>query len=94
MDYATVQDWTNLYELISNRVSVINQVLGARYDGLLTNPLQLHYHRGSYTCKVCGAEFASFRIYDLPSTSYAYDRLQGLNDGIWFLNRSGRLTFT
>lgn len=94
MKYPDVCEWTRLYDLIENRVSVINQMLGARYDRCLENPCLVKYRRGEYSCLICGIEFCAWRIYDLDTTRRAMDRLEALNDGIWYLVRSGGLTFT
>ena len=94
MRYEDVSNWSRLFELIANRVSVINQVLGARFDGDMSNPVHLSYERGRYVCEVCGVPFVDFAVYDLEATSSAFARIDDLSDGIWLLNRSGRLNFT
>ena len=94
MVYGELAHWSRLFDLIANRVSVINQTLGARYDYGATNACQVAYSKGRYTCEVCGARFADFGLYDIPSTESALERLDSLNDGLWLLNRSGRLSFT
>lgn len=90
MSYSDVSYWVKLYDLVANRVKVINQMLGARIDGCLENPCRLCYERGSYSCMICGECFASFPIYDIDATSAALSRLSNLNDGLWLLRRSGR----
>lgn len=94
MDYGEVKEWVRTQDVIENRVSIINQVLGARYDGCLDNPLVVRYRRGTYELSVCGAEYASWQVYDMESTSAALDCVQALKRGLWLLKRSGRLTFT
>ena len=94
MNYHEVSQWVKMLDLVTNRVSVINQMLGARYDGCLENPCRLCYERGSYSCMICGECYASFPNYDMDATSAALSRLSDLNDGLWLLKRSGRLSFT
>lgn len=94
MVYGELAHWSNLFDLIANRVKVINQTLGARYDFSAKNACQVAYSKGRYTCEVCGAVFAEFGIYDIASTENALKRLDSLGDGLWYLNRSGRLSFT
>lgn len=94
MDYGEVKEWVRTQDVIENRVSIINQVLGACYDGCMENPLLMSYRRGSYVLTVCGAEFARWQIYDMESTGAALDCVQALKRGLWLLKRSGRLSFT
>lgn len=94
MTYYDVDRWSRVYDLVVNRVSIINQTLGARYDGLDTNPVRIRYRRGVYSCYVCGAPYCSFHVYDLDSTQCAFDSLSCLADGLWYLMRSGRMSFT
>ena len=85
--YEIVTEWTDIYNLIVNRVSVINQQLGYGVDGLLCNPIRLVANMGNYTVLVGGVEYATFRVYDLKTTSIAFDRIDSLNDGLWYLFR-------
>ena len=94
MVYGELAHWSNLFDLIANRTKIINQILGARYDYGATNACHIAYSHGRYTCEVCGARFAEFGLYDISSTEIAFERLDTFKDGIWLLNRSGRLSFT
>lgn len=94
MVYGELAHWVRLFDLIANRVGVINQTLGARYDYCASNACHVAYSDGRYVCEVCGARFADFGLYDIPSAEDALSRLDSLNDGLWLLNRSGRLSFT
>lgn len=86
--------WGKLADLVVNRVSVINQILGARYDGCLDNPVRLRRVRGGYVVEVCGAPFVRYDLYDVHSTESALASLDALKEGLWLLNRSGGLSFT
>ena len=92
MDYENVCAWTKKFDLIINRISIINQTLGARYDAALDNPCVLVSKRGNYQVNVCGVRFACFRSYDLQSTVDALKRLDALSDGLWYLMRSPEFT--
>lgn len=94
MEYHEVSNWVRLLELVRNRVSVINQMLGARLDGCVDNPCRITYRSGRYTCTICGEKFVTFTIYDIEETSDALSSLSVLNDGLWLLRRSGRYDFT
>ena len=92
MDYENVCSWTNTFDLITNRISIINQTLGARYDAAMDNPCVLVSKRGNYQVNVCGVCFASFSSYDLLETYDALQRLDALSDGLWYLMRSPEYT--
>jgi hypothetical protein len=94
LDYGTVTDWTNLTDLITNRANVINQMLGARFDGSPENPLQVRHSKGTYKIYVCGEVLCAWTVYDLDKTKKAYESLESVNDAIWLLSRSGRLSFS
>lgn len=93
MDYATACDWLRLHDVILNRVSIVNQLLGARYEGCSDNPLFIRCKRGVYTLSVCGADYVSWRAYDLDTTDVAYRMIDGLKRGIWLLGRNGSYEF-
>lgn len=92
--YEDVSRWTDKIDLIINRVSILNQILGMRYDGLTTNPCQFSYVRGRYVLSICGESYAHVMLYDVASADAAIVMLDALADGLWLLRRSGRLTFT
>lgn len=94
ISYDDMCSWGKLTDLVVNRVSVINQILGARYDGCLENPVRLRRVRGGYVCEVCGEPFVRYDLYDVPSTESALAALDSLKEGLWLLNRSGGLSFT
>ena len=89
MNFEQVDLWARLTDLINNRVSVGNQLLGARYDGCKDNPLQLKYERGRYSCMLCGEVYAFWGVYDLDATQTAFERIDALVDGLWLIGRSG-----
>ena len=96
VSYADVCAWSRDYEVIVNRVSIINQTLGCRYDGLLDSPCRLVLKRGTgrYVCYLCDAPYCEFGVWDVESTCRARDCIDKLADGIWYMMRSGRMQFT
>lgn len=94
MDYATACEWLELHNVVVNRISIVNQILGARYDGCMENPLLLTCNRGDYVLRVCGVEYVSWHAYDLASTRDAYGVVESLKRGLWLLRRSGLYDFT
>lgn len=94
MTYSDMCAWADFFDLINNRMSILNNILGARYDNCADSPCRIKYRTGRYRCEVCGETFAEFRVYDLDSTKRAFAMVDSLADGLWLLNRSGRLAFT
>lgn len=94
MDYATACEWLRMHDVILNRVSIINQVMGSRYDCSLDNPLLISCKRGLYTLTLCGADFVTWRAYDVSSTSDALRLVDSLKRAIWLIRRSGMYKFT
>lgn len=94
MTYETLDLWSRLFDLLANRVSMINIALGARYGHAPESACKIVYKRGCYTCEVCGEPFATFRIYDVDALEEAYRAVDILKHGVWLLGRSGRLSFT
>lgn len=86
--------WVRLYDVVVNRIGIINQILGMRYLHGADNPCRLVLRRGVYSCEVCGCVFARFRMYDIDETQDAIDSLSVFESGLWLLSRSGRLRFT
>lgn len=91
MSYDDVSLWVRAQDLIINRVSIVNQCLGARYEGNMDNPLLVRCVGGCYVAYLYGEEYARWRLYDRESTDAAFVRIDALSDGLWLALRSGRL---
>lgn len=84
-----INAWTKVVDLIVNRITIINQMMGYGIDGCLDNPMQRKMRGGRYVVTWYGVEFASYGVYDQCETEQALNRLDALNDGIWFMKRGG-----
>lgn len=87
LTYHEVDEWTCWDDLIVNRVSVSNQILGARYDGDMSNPVQVVTTRGERRVTLCGQVFVRWKLYDLDSVMRAFERVDSLADSLWLLRR-------
>lgn len=94
MTYHDVTAWTRIVDKIENRVSIINQIMGARYDTALDNPCRVWYRRGSYVCLYCGEVYATWHVYDVATAEVAFKRIDALADGLWLAFRTGRMKYT
>lgn len=86
--------WVRLFDTLVNRVSIVNQILGARYEGSSDCPCVLSYRKGVYTISICGTVYITFRVYDAAQLDAAFGKIDSLADGLWYLSRSGRMKFT
>lgn len=92
MTYHDVDLWVRVQDLITNRVSIVNQCLGARYDGVSDNPCVIRYCEGCYLIEIYGCEFVRWQIYDQCSIDAALSRIDAFSDGLWLAMRSGKLS--
>lgn len=92
MSYDDVCAWTKTFDLITNRISIVNQTLGARYDNSPDNPCSLVSNRGRYEIRLCGVTFDTFAAYDYDAISKALNRVDALADGLWYIMRSDKFT--
>lgn len=89
MKYEHVYVWTKCFDLVSNRIKMLNHMLGGSYDGCMSNPVRLVMKRGRYSVMLWDDELATFRVYDLDSTQHAFERLDFATDVIWQIRRRG-----
>lgn len=89
-NFDDVYRWVQLFDTLENRVAIINQLHGCRYDFSKTNPCLLEHGRGWYLVKYDGNEIARFRVYDLDSITSAFGIVDGFANAIWLLRRAGR----
>lgn len=82
-----------LVDAVINRVGVINQIMGCKYDYQIGNPCEVYNRRGRITVTVCGGELATSSANDgegLVALLYVLDSLKA---GLWLM-RSGGVGFT
>lgn len=69
--------------LISNRVKVVNQVLGYGCYGRGV-PCRYTYVHGTHEVNFCGSVFSRFGPYDQKGADLALTRLDALFDTLWY----------
>lgn len=89
MIYDDMAAWTKTHDLIRNRMQVLNQILGCRYDESPDNPARLEYYRGCYHVEFCDVTIAEWRIYDIQSVQTAFERLDAMSSAFWHARRAG-----
>ena len=61
--YYEMANWYRMLSLVDNRVSIVNQLLGCRYDHARDNPCSLVYARGWYRLMWRGGVVSCFRVF-------------------------------
>lgn len=88
ISYDSVIAWGKVYDVIANRVSVINQMHDCRYKRAHGNPCALLYRAGRYEVTYCGEVVARFGLYDMTEVDAAFERVDMLARALW-AGRSG-----
>lgn len=91
-DVYEMSAFSRVVDVISNRVRIINQMMGFGVDGCHENPCRIRMRHGRYRVTWCGEEFASFALWDLDGADSALERVEGLNDGLWYALRCRMLS--
>lgn len=89
MTYKELKDWTNLHDLILNRVQVINDMHGCKYPQNVANPCKVKYHGGWYSVYYCGSLIGAWKMYEMNSTMRTYRTVDLLQDCLWNGRRLG-----
>ena len=71
LSYADLVIWTKRYGLLCNRVKVVNQLHGCRYEQSPTNPCRVLYDHGEYSVLYRGSRLCTFGVYDVSGVSSA-----------------------
>lgn len=92
LTYGDMVDWSRLCDLVSNRVGIVNQVLGCRYAHSLDNPMVIRRVEKSYEIVFKGEAIASYGIWDVEGIRAAYGIVDHWSECVWQLARAGRLS--
>lgn len=84
--------WVPLHKLCLNRIAVVNQIHGCRYDYSTDNPCTYVVSGRDHACVYGGVTLARWREYDLETVQGAFDVLDALADALWLVRRAGYLT--
>lgn len=90
-DNGTVIKWLKRHDILLNRIAIINEIHGCRYDYSPANPCTVSYRLGHYTCTYAGDTLCSWLAYDLPSLDDAFACVDALCDALWLVRRAGFL---
>lgn len=91
MTYEDMDYYTRVFNLIFNRVGIINQILGCRYDFDASNPCVVRHVGHEWRVDYYGSCVASWHIWDLPGIESAFARVDALDDALWITRRVGML---
>lgn len=91
LDYNVMCKWSQDFKVIENRVSIVNQIHGCRYDFDVSNPCALAYSHGRYSVTYDGLEVCGFGVYDADGIASALLSLTAWTDCLWRVRRAGFL---
>lgn len=83
--------WVRRIDVLTNRVLLISQLCGVRYDGAPGSVCQLSYRRGHYVVTICGEPYQEFEIYDFDRLEEVIAAVDALFEGLWLMNRVGMI---
>lgn len=79
------------HDLLLNRVAIINQTHGCRYDYLAGNPCEVRNTGRLYECYYGGDLLTSWDVLDISTLDAAFSSLDALADAVWLVRRAGFL---
>lgn len=82
-------EYVKVYDLVCNKVSLINQVLGCRYDFDNHNPCVLVHVVGRWRVVLFGRVLAEWAPWDVSAVRAALSAAQVAFDVIWDARRVG-----
>lgn len=91
LTYGDMVDWSRLSDLVSNRVGMVNQLLGCHYAHSLDNPMVVRRVEKSYEILFKENCIAAYGVWDLDGIRAAYEVVNRWSDCVWHLARDGRL---
>ena len=89
MSYADMCEYVKVYDLVCNKVSLINQVLGCRYDFDCHNPCVLMHVGGRWRVVLFGRVLAEWAPWDVSGVRAALSFAQVAFDVLWDARRVG-----
>lgn len=91
VDYKIYNEMTpvELMDVILNRVSIINQILGCKYDYALDNPLVVSARKGRVTVEISHATFSAEKYSDADGLRHMLENLDVLKFALWLMVRGG-----
>lgn len=79
------------HDLLLNRIAIINQTHGCRYDYLAGNPCEVRNTGRWYECYYGGDLLTSWDVLDVSTLDSAFAALDALADAVWLVRRAGFL---
>lgn len=92
LTYGDMVDWSRLFDRLSNRLMICNQLLGCRYANCMDNPFRVCMESGAYVVSYTGSEIARFGVWDLDALKSALVVMENWEDCIWHMSRTGVLS--
>ena len=91
LSYSDLVIWSKDYDLVLNRVKVVNQLHGCSYADSPSNPCRVLYDHGEYSVLYRGSRLCSFGVYDVVGVSSALSVVDSFADTVWSFSCAGLL---
>lgn len=92
MGFEDMERWSRVFRVVENRIGIVNQLLGCRYDGARENPMRLEYGRGVYSVRFRGDVLCTFGAWDLSGVELARALVDHWSDCLWQVREMGCLS--
>lgn len=92
LSYGDMVEWSRLFDRLSNRVAICNQLFGCRYENCPENDFRICMDHKRYSVMFRGYEIASFGVWDLDSLRDSLWVLESWENCIWHMSRQGVLS--
>lgn len=92
VDFAEMDRFVRLSDLVYNRVGVVNEILGCRYHHAWDNPMRCEREGGNYRVFYGDAVVAKYSVWDTQSAQAAFGVVDDWARCLWLVRRAGRLS--
>lgn len=83
--------WVREFDLLRNRVAVINQLSGCQYDFAWGNPCKIMYRCAAYEVRYDGVLVCRIGRYDQLDMGNALQLVDAWANCVWAIRRAGKL---
>lgn len=88
LTYGEMVEWSSLFDTLTNRMGICNQVLGCRHANAGDNPLVCRREGPSYVVRFAGEPISEFGVWDLEGIRDTVALLDHWQDCMWHLSSS------
>lgn len=83
LSFDVMQVWTCKFDLLRNRIGVVNQLLGCRYHNGNDARMCMTRVSGGYDVCFDSDVISSFRLWDIDSLTMTFEKVDAWADCLW-----------